>query len=365
VVEISEMSASIRADEPNLRSKGKLYFKRTSLSHGWFGAGLDRVPVVINGVRLADATGQVAAAFRQDPERMSVRVSLPQLRVLLPRSAGRALIELSPNPDIEIIQELEDDKEEEARLPWVVKVDLGDDVRVQSATLNIRLVGNPTLTLADELTVDGKLMLPAGGRANVAGKVFVVETGFVQFDTDDFTNPHVNIRAVWRAPSGVRITANLAGTAREPELTLESDPPLAGGEAEIYALLFGGGAGDTESSAADPALGAGATMLSEVLGNTALRGVELRAGVEQRSNSTSGQSSQLATNEWRSYAAAVPLSDDVWFEGSYKTEERATAAEGYSGFSGTIDWRFKQDWALRTEAGQLGAGLDVLWYYRY
>ena len=69
---------------------------------------------------------------------------------------------------------------------------------------------------------------------------------------------------------------------------------------------------------------------------------------------------------WRDdYAAAVPLSDDVWFEGSYKQEERSTATEGHSGFSGTIDWRFKQDWALRTEAGQLGTGLDVLWYYRY
>jgi len=366
VVEIAEMSASVRSDEPNLTSRGKLYFKRAALSHGWFGAGLDRVPVVINGVRLADATGQVATSFRQDAERMSMRVSLPRLRVLLPRSAGRALIELPPNPDIQVVQELglaEADTEE--RLPWVVKIDLGDDVRVSSATLNLRLTGNPTLTLADELSIDGKLVLPAGGRANVAGKVFIVETGFVQFDTDDFTNPHVNIRAVWRAPSGVIITASLAGTAREPELTLTSDPPLAGGEAEIYALLFGGGAGNTESSAADPALGAGATMLSEVLGNTALRGVELRAGIEQRSNNTSTQSAQLTSNEWRSYAAAVPLSDDVWFEGSYKQEERSTATEGHSGFSGTIDWRFKQDWALRTEAGQLGTGLDVLWYYRY
>ncbi len=158
------------------------------------------------------------------------------------------------------------------------------------------------------------------------------------------------------------MSAVLTGTAREPELVLESDPPLPGGEAEIYALLFGGGVGDTESSAASPALGAGATVLSEVLGNTPLRGVELRAGVEKRS---SGQAAQLTSDEWRSYAAAVPLSDDVWFEGSYKTEQRATAAESRSGFSGTVDWRFKQNWALRTELGELGTGVDLLWNYRY
>jgi hypothetical protein len=138
---------------------------------------------------------------------------------------------------------------------------------------------------------------------------------------------------------------------------------LPGGEAEIFALLFGGGVGDTDSNAASPALGAGATFVSEILGNTALRGVELRAGVEKRGSS--GQSSQLAEDEWRSYAAAVPLSDDVWFEGSYKTEQRATAADGRSGFSGTLDWRFKQDWALRTELGELGTAVDLLWQYRY
>jgi hypothetical protein len=198
---------------------------------------------------------------------------------------------------------------------------------------------------------------------NVAGKLFVVEHGFIQFDTGDISDPHINIRAVWRTPGGALITAQLLGTVRRPELTLESDPPLPGGEPEIYALLFGGGVGDTDSNAASPALGAGATVLSEVLGNTPLKGVELRAGVEKRG--TGSQSAQLAEDEWRSYSAAVPLSDDVWFEGSYKQEQRSTADDNRAGFSGTIDWRFKQDWALRTEFGELGTGLDLLWHYRY
>src|SRR5690606_16662909 len=125
VVEIAEMNASVRSDEPNLTSRGELYFKGASLSHGWIGAGLDRVPVVINGVRLADATGQVATSFRQDSEHMAMRVSLPQLRVLLPRSAGRALIELSTKPDIHVLQQLDREEEEAERTPWFVKVDLG------------------------------------------------------------------------------------------------------------------------------------------------------------------------------------------------------------------------------------------------
>lgn len=364
VLEITKMTAAVRADKPNLNAVGKVYFKGIALSHGWFSAGLNQVPFVVNGVRLADATGQVGASMRSDPDRMSARVEMPQMRVALPRSAGRALIDLAPNPNITVIQEqYEDEEVAERGLPWVIQIDLGNEVRVTSATLNLLLSGSPKIVLGDKMEVDGKIVLLPGGRANVASKQFVVETGFVQFDSDDFTNPHLSIRAVWRAPNGIRVTANLSGTAHEPELMLESDPPLAGGEAEIYALLFGGGEGSTEGSAADPALGAGATALSEVLGNTALKGVELRAGVERQQSNT--QSVQLASNEWRSYAAAVPLSDDVWFEGSYKTEERATASEARAGFAGTIDWRFSQNWALRTELGELGTGLDVLWHYRY
>jgi autotransporter translocation and assembly factor TamB len=364
VVEIVELSGKAASEKLNLRGRGKLYFSGTELAHGWAGAGLDDVPFVVRGVRLADLTGQVSASFRQDPTQMSSRVEIPQLRVLLPRSTGRSLIDLTPNPSIAVLQPLSEATESsEPGLPWHVLVNLGDEVRVQSAALNVRLSGQPELILAEELEVDGKLLLPAGGRVTVAGKLFVIEHGFIQFDTGDHTDPHINIRAVWRAPGGVSITANLVGTAREPELTLESDPPLPGGEAEIFALLFGGGVGDTDSNAASPALGAGATFVSEILGNTALRGVELRAGVEKRGSS--GQSSQLAEDEWRSYAAAVPLSDDVWFEGSYKTEQRATAADGRSGFSGTLDWRFKQDWALRTELGELGTAVDLLWQYRY
>jgi len=286
------------------------------------------------------------------------------MRVMLPRSTGRSLIDLNPHPNITVLQPLGPYEEDEAaRLPWYAQIRLGDDVRVQSAVLNLQLAGSPELVFSDELSVDGKLLLPAGGRVTVAGKLFVIEHGFVQFDTDDFSNPHLHVQAVWNSPGGIRVTATLSGTADEPELILASDPALPGGEAEIYALLFGGGAGDTESNAASPALGAGATVLSEVLGNTALRGVELRAGVEKRQSS--GQSAQLADDEWRSYAAAVPLSDEVWFEGSYKTEQRATAAEGRSGFSGTIDWRFRKNWALRTEVGELGTGMDLLWNYRY
>jgi hypothetical protein len=229
--------------------------------------------------------------------------------------------------------------------------------------LNLRLTGNPKMVIGEEIDVSGKLYLPDGGRVLVAGKLFVIEHGFIQFDTDDFTNPHVSITSTWRTPSGIRITAYLRGTIQQPELTLESDPALPGGEDEIYALLFGGGSGTEGASSADPAMAAGAAMLSSVLDNTELEGVELRAGEEKRS--ASGQLATISEGSTKSYAAAVQVSDKVWFEGTYKSETSTLGSEGHSGFGGTVDWRFKEDWALRTELGELGAGVDLLWRYRY
>jgi hypothetical protein len=127
--------------------------------------------------------------------------------------------------------------------------------------------------------------------------------------------------------------------------------------------LFGGGSGTEGASSADPAMAAGAAMLSSVLDNTELEGVELRAGEEKRS--ASGQLATISEGSTKSYAAAVQVSDKVWFEGTYKSETSTLGSEGHSGFGGTVDWRFKEDWALRTELGELGAGVDLLWRYRY
>src|SRR5690606_16733525 len=157
----------------------------------------DDVPFVVGGVRLADLTGQVSASFRRDPDRMSSVVDIPNLRASLPRSTGRSLIDLAPNPDINVQQPLgKPEADDGPALPWYVQINLGDEVRVQSAVINLQVTGEPRLVLAEELQIDGKLMLPPGGRVTVAGKLFVIETGFLQFDTDEFSNPHLNVRAV-------------------------------------------------------------------------------------------------------------------------------------------------------------------------
>jgi hypothetical protein len=95
--------------------------------------------------------------------------------------------------------------------------------------------------------------------------------------------------------------------------------------------------------------------VNELLADTNLPHVELRTGSE-----SSGEDRRYQT-----YTAAVQISDQVWFEGSYKALSTTETTEQGDAVSGTVDWRFKRDWSLRTEIGNIGTGVDLLWQYRY
>jgi hypothetical protein len=148
------------------------------------------------------------------------------------------------------------------------------------------------------------------------------------------------------------VVAEVSGTLKQARLRLTSDPPRT--EPEIYALLLGGSSAGEGGDARAAGAGVGADqILAPLLANTPLSRVEFRAGNEQLSQERS----------YSTYTAAVPISDEVWFEGSFKS--RNTSDEEREAFSGTVDWRFRRNWSLRTEVGTIGTGVDLLWQYRY
>ncbi|MBI4396354.1 MAG: translocation/assembly module TamB, partial [Elusimicrobia bacterium] len=71
------------------------------------------------------------------------------------------------------------------------------------------------------------------------GRTFQIQEGRVTFIGDSPPNPQLNVNALYVAEeSGTRITLRLEGTAKQPQLTLTSEPPLA--EQDILSvLLFG------------------------------------------------------------------------------------------------------------------------------
>ncbi|HXS18188.1 MAG TPA: translocation/assembly module TamB domain-containing protein, partial [Polyangiaceae bacterium] len=138
-----------------------------------------------------------------------------------------------------------------------------------------------------------------------------------------------------------------------PTLSWSSEPALPGGEADILALVIGGGSGFKGG-------GSIAIVANEL---STIEGLEFYS--TQQTGAGNSRVASLNDDSWDSYTASYQINDKLWFEGSYERQTSSATSEVHGGVSGTLDWRFLPQWALRTEVGTLGMGLDLLWQYRY
>jgi autotransporter translocation and assembly factor TamB len=316
---------------------------------------LKRVPLMIQGVSQANLSGSAGLELFPDRDPVLVAIQLHDLTAALPRSSGRAVLSVDDNPDIDVQQPLREPlrTSKSAGPAWQLAFDLANKVRVTRADMEIPLRGRPVIDLGEKTTVRGDLELEPGGRAQLLGKGFVIESGEVHFDTADPADPHLRVLASWRAPEGTTVYVEVGGTVRQATLRLESDPALS--QADIQALLLGGGTSEGGQAQA-AGLGYGADFVGQLLADTPLQRVELRTSAGTTADAQS----------YSTYSAAVPVSENVWVELAYKSMDTSGGAvEQRDAASAIIDWRFKRDWSLRTEAGTVGTGVDMLWQYRY
>jgi autotransporter translocation and assembly factor TamB len=322
------------------------------------------VPILSEGVKLADLSGQLSLGLKKTEKELVIDLDVPELEAVLPPTSDHNLIELEENETISVVgphraTDGPAEKPEESGTPIVVNVRLGNRVRVKSSIASVRLEGDPVVRLDDELSIRGQVRLAQGGRVEVLGRVFIVDHGTIFFDSDEVSNPLLDTTATWRAPNGVLVRAKLTGRARNPTLEWSSDPPVPGGESAIIALVLGASGSSTAGSSG---IAYGAAALNQLLGESGVRGVGITAGREAQGE---GQMARISDRGWNSYAATVQVSDEIWFEGKYTLESVGPGVKPRSGFSGTVDWRFHPSWSARTEVGTLGLGADLLWQYRY
>jgi translocation and assembly module TamB len=353
VIAVRGLSAASGTKYDNVAASADIYLEGLTLVDARANVNLRKVPLLIEGVSQATVSGAAALELFPDRDPMLVAIQLHDLTAELPRSSGRSVLGIDDNPDIVVKQPL-DEPARGARtgaLRWQLAFDLARKVKLQRADMEIPLKGRPVVTLGDATEVAGDLELLPGGRVELLGKGFVIESGEVHFDTEDPADPHLRVLSSWRAPDGTIVSVEVGGTLHEATLRLSSDPPLS--PPEIQSLLLGGSgdAGDAQAAG----VGYGADFVGGLLADTPLKRVELRTG-----NETSADERSYLT-----YTAAMPVSENVWVELSYKNLESNSPAEHTDAASATVDWRFKRDWSLRTEAGTIGTGLDLLWQYRY
>jgi len=356
VVAVRNLTAASGSKYANVAGAADLYFTGVKLVDVRANANLRRVPLMVQGVSQANLTGGAAVEVFPESDPILVAIQLHDLTAALPRSSGRAVLSVDDNPDITVAQPLREPlRTAKAGGPsYELAFDLARKVQVMRADMQIPLRGRPVIELGEQTRVRGDLELQPGGRAQLLGKGFVIESGEVHFDTPDPADPHLRVLASWRAPDGTTVFVDVGGTVRQATLRLESDPALP--QADIQALLLGGSGAREGGQAQAAGLGYGADFVGQLLADTPLQKIELRTGTETTAEDVS----------YSTYSAAVPVSENVWVELAYKNLETGGATtEQRDAASAIVDWRFKRDWSLRTEAGTVGAGLDMLWQYRY
>ncbi|HMJ10859.1 MAG TPA: translocation/assembly module TamB domain-containing protein, partial [Polyangiaceae bacterium] len=299
------------------------------------------------------------------PDRMLMTISLSNVRAQLPRASGRALIPIDENDQISVTQPLREpllDPNSEA-LPWIVTFKLDRNVTLVRNDMTVPLSGAPELHIEEDVEVRGRIDLNDGarvGRVTLFGKSFEIERGEIVFNTGENDNPWVDITARTSTPDGTLVFVDLSGPFKEANYQFRSEPPSAH---PLELLLAGTSISEAEGSGSGAAAQAGvggvvgSAAFQELFGSTPLGSV-----VEFRSGTTE-------TADKSTYTAAVRLSEKIWFEGTYRlrdlNQQSNSPNADRADLSGTIDWRFRPRWSLRTEYGTLGAGLDLLWQYRY
>jgi hypothetical protein len=365
---VSSLSAAAEGDRPNVSAAGYLQFAGARIESGQANANLQGVPFSIEGVPLATLNGKtIAIELQRRPTEMFVGLRIPNLEAKLPQEGSRSLIDLQNSDDIVIAQPISKPMSASngEALPWRMRFNLGNAVKITRADLSLPISGSPEILLGESLSIDGNVDLRPGGRLSLPGvpRPFTIESGVVSFDAHgDPKDPRLKVRAVCKLPQ-LTVWATVTGTFEDARFAFESDNPNLANQAQILAALLA--PSDNPRSGASGVgqgtdqLRAGAGYLSQrLLANTALSRLELNAGTETTADQRS----------YATYSAAYQINDEVWFEGSYKTlqaQDLSGANRNANALSGTFDWRFKKNWSLTVEAGTIGAGTDLLWLYRY
>jgi translocation and assembly module TamB len=239
-----------------------------------------------------------------------------------------------------------------------VGVRVGEDVEIKRGTdVKVRLTGDVTAGLGQETTVKGQIRL-AGGKLDVQGKTFVIQTGVVTF-LGDPSNPEVRATAGWTAEDGTRVYADYVGPLKTGKVTLRSEPPRS--QNEILALIMFGTADGSSATPAsgqpDAAVKAGTTAggfatagLNKELDK--LTGVDITAKIDTSHASPRPEVEvQIARNISLQIAYVLGIPPPG-------TNQDTTYA--------TIDWRFMRSWLLETTFGNLGSSIaNVVWRHRY
>jgi translocation and assembly module TamB len=330
------------------------------------------IPVTASGVEIGDVDGRIDLTASATPAGTRLAVDVPRLGVKLPEGATGNPESLSDMKNVRVgvhragtsefvLVPLDPPKQtaqkspgESARGGAAVTARLHDVHVVKGTQLQADLSGN---VQTKGSSVTGQIRLSRGGKLQVQGRTFTIDSGTVSF-VGDPGNPQVVVKARWRAPDGTAVVASFDGPLKSGKVTLSSEPPMPRDDI-VQLLLFGSADGkqaqtpgaSTENTAIATAGGEAAQPLNHMLGQLGLGAVTTKIDTSQAANPKPEVEVQIARDV--SVQLAVVLGQPL----PGVNPDRTLV---------TLDWRFMTRWSLTTTVGDAGSTIfDLLWEKRY
>ena len=333
----------------------------------------DKVALSVSGTEVGEMYGAVDVRLTPNPTTHEnlLKVDVPNLHVGVTDTGSQDLQDLEPAKGVRVgvhrvqggfvtlpLQPLKDSDPAKNDHPMVVEVHLGSIELERGDMLKAQLGGQLHVVLGDPLTMTGQIDLK-GGKLDVSGKQFEVESGTVTFSGEP-ANPTIVATARWDSPDEEkhRVYADFTGSAAKGKITLRSEPPLT--QDQILSLLLTGssdgslGGGSGGGSSAATAVGAVSGSATQGL-NKVLSGIS-NLDVSTRIDTSTGSARP---------ELVIQISPRVAAQITRALGEPAPGQPPDLTFL-TFDFRLLHSWSLDTLIGDRGeSGLDVVWRKRY
>jgi translocation and assembly module TamB len=334
----------------------------------------DKVSLTVSGTEVGEMYGAVDISLTPNPTTHAtlVKVDVPDLHVGMSDTGSQDLQDLDPAKGVRVgvhqtrggfvtlpLQPLKDSDPSKNDHPMVVEVHLGTIQVERGDMLKAQVGGQLHLVMGDPMTMTGQIDLK-GGKLDVSGKQFEVESGTVTFAGEP-GNPTIVATARWDSPDEDkhRVYADFTGSAAKGKITLRSEPPLT--QDQILSLLLTGSA-DGSLGGGSSGGGSNAATAVGAVGGSATQGLnKVLSGISNLDVSTRIDTSTGSARP----ELVIQISPRVAAQITRALGEPAPGQPPDLTFL-TFDFRVLHNWSLDTLIGDRGeSGLDLVWRKRY
>ncbi len=340
------------------------------------------IPVVFDGVQMGMLDGHFDITAQQGADRgLDVMISAPSVHMVLPDVDAHDVqalgdlegvttgVKMGSASFVEVPLDAAVPTGPSGPPPPPIKLDirLGNDVQVTRGTnLDVRLQGEPIVTIVEDVKVSGQIRL-VRGTIDVQGKPFTIDNGSITFVGDDPSNPQVVLTAEWTAQDQTRVYADFVGPLKTGKVTLRSDPVLPGGQNDILALIL---FGTTENPSAASTGAMGGSTVAGVAGGAAVQPINKALGGVNRALDKFGLAGGITANIDTSTAnprpeVEVQIARDISVQLGWVIGTPPPGTNPDSTLL-TVKWRFLRTWSLEGTRGDAGTSIiDLIWQHRY